>query len=84
MSIEMFNQLLIGNHGCLLETIHPFVDISIDITIGINERINLVLCFDFWRKVIGMDEHVLRTCHRCGEEEIFQVHGHEAITQMSI
>ena len=31
-----------------------------------------------------MNAHVLGTCHRCGEEEIFQVHGHETRSQMSI
>ena len=37
VSIKMFDQLLIGNDGCLLKTIHAFVDLNIDIPIRINE-----------------------------------------------
>ena len=80
----MFDQLLISDDSCLLELIHAFVDLNIDIAIRINEGIDHVESSDFWRKVLGMNAHVLRTRHRCGEEEVFQVHSHKTIPQMRI
>ena len=72
VAIKMFDQLLISDDSCLLEPIHAFVDLNIDIAIRINEGIDHVECSDFWRKVLGMNAHILGTCHRCGREKSFK------------
>ena len=84
VAIEMFDQFLISDDSSLLETIHAFVDLNINIAIRINEGIYHVECSDFWRKLLGMNAHILGTCHGCGEEEVFQVHSHETSSQMGI
>lgn len=78
-------ELIIGKNGGLFQTIHPFADFHVNVTLGVKVGVGqIILSNDFGRKILAVDAHVLIDDHVRDEEEVFQVAGAVAGAEVGI
>lgn len=82
---EMRLQLIVGEDGGLFEAVHALADLDINVTFGIEVFVGKVVLINnlLW-EVAAVDPHVLKNEHVGAEEEVLEVAGTVASTEMRI
>ena len=59
MWLHVRNKLLIGDDGCLFQSVHAFVGIDVDISIFGNKYFDLIKCYNIWWEIFRVDSHII-------------------------
>ena len=73
MGCQVLDERLISNVPCLFETVHAAVDAHIEISIGCDQIVKVVMIEDGFGDKAGVNSHVLRFCQAMTQVEIGDV-----------